>query len=302
MVMQNEQPGTVGALIRWCADALDEAGVFCGHGTANSIDESASLVYHVTGLVHPAPNDAVPDEVYALPIAADQFRSTAELLRIRIEQRVPLPYLTHEAWFAGLKYFVDERVLIPRSPFAELVQAGFEPWLDRGSVRQIAEIGTGSGCIAVACALAFPDSRVVATDVSPEALEVARINVARHRVGERVRLVQTDLFEGLSGRFDLVISNPPYVPEAEVESLPREYHHEPDLALVSGPDGLSSARRILQDAAQYLADDGVLAIEVGAGWRGLEAAFPRLAFIWPELKGGGEGIALIVAADLRGQH
>ena len=302
MVMQNEQPGTVGALIRWCADALDEAGVFCGHGTANSIDESASLVYHVTGLVHPASNDAVPDEVYALPIAADQFRSTAELLRIRIEQRVPLPYLTHEAWFAGLKFFVDERVLIPRSPFAELVQAGFEPWLDRGSVRRIAEIGTGSGCIAVACALAFPDSRVVATDVSPEALEVARINVARHRVGERVRLVQTDLFRGLSGRFDLVISNPPYVPEAEVESLPREYHHEPDLALASGPDGLSSARRILQDAAQYLADDGVLAIEVGAGWRGLEAAFPRLAFIWPELEGGGEGIALIAAADLKGQH
>lgn len=302
MVMQIEQPGTVGALIRWCADALDQAGVVYGHGTANSVDEAASLVYHVTGLVHPESNDSAPDAVYALPIAADQFRRTAELLRIRIEQRVPLPYLTHESRFAGLNFFVDERVLIPRSPFAELIVTGFEPWLDRGSVHRIAEIGTGSGCIAIACALEFPHSWVVATDVSRPALEVARINLARHRVEERVRLVQTDLFRGLSGRFDLIVSNPPYVPQADVVSLPREYHHEPDLALVSGLDGLSSARRILQDAAQYLTDEGVLAIEVGAGWRDLEAAFPRLAFIWPELERGGEGIALIGVEDLRRVH
>jgi ribosomal protein L3 glutamine methyltransferase len=308
MVMKNEQPGTVGALIRWCAEALDEAGVYYGHGTANSIDESASLVFHVAGLEHPAadnpapsgdPSDC-PSDIYAQPISAGQFRRTAELLRIRIEQRVPLPYLTHEAWFAGLKFYVDERVLIPRSPFAELIESGFEPWVARRSIRRIAEIGTGSGCIAIACALEFPDAQVVATDVSPEALEVARINIAGHRVEERVRLLQTDLFSGLSGRFDLIISNPPYVPQAEVATLPEEYHHEPDLALASGPDGLSSARRILQDAAQYLTDEGVLAIEVGVGWRDLEAAFPRLPFVWPEFERGGEGIGLIEARYLAG--
>jgi ribosomal protein L3 glutamine methyltransferase len=302
MVNKNEQPDTVGALIRWCAGELDIAGVFCGHGTSNSIDEAASLVYHVTGLDHSASDDSDPDEIYALPIEADQLRRTAELLRVRTEQRVPLPYITHESRFAGLDFFVDERVLIPRSPFAELIESGFEPWLQRDSVRRIAEIGTGSGCIAIACALEFPDSRVVATDVSAEALQVAQINLARHRVGERVSLVQADLFDGLTGRFDLIVSNPPYVPQDEVESLPREYHYEPDLALVSGTDGLSSARRILQDAAQYLADDGVLAIEVGAGWRDLEAAFPRLAFVWPELERGGEGIALIGAQHLKGRQ
>jgi ribosomal protein L3 glutamine methyltransferase len=302
MVNKNEQPETVGALIRWCADELDRARVFCGHGTSNSVDEAASLVYHVAGLNHSPAGESGLDEIYALPLGADQFRRTGELLRVRIEQRVPLPYLTHESRFAGLDFFVDERVLIPRSPFAELIETGFEPWLRRDSIRRIAEIGTGSGCIAIACALEFSDSRVVATDVSPEALEVARINLARHRVEERVSLVQADLFSGLSGRFDLIVSNPPYVPEAEVASLPREYHHEPGLALASGPDGLSSARRILQDAAQYLADEGVLAIEVGAGWRDLEAAFPRLAFVWPELERGGEGIALIAAEHLRGRQ
>jgi ribosomal protein L3 glutamine methyltransferase len=290
----------VGALIRWCAEAMEEAGVFYGHGTANSIDESASLVYHVTGLAHPSRDDLAPDDVYALPIPAEQFRRTAELLRIRIQQRIPLPYITHQAWFAGLDFFVDERVLIPRSPFAELIEAGFTPWLDRGSVARIAEIGTGSGCIAIACALEFPNCQVVATDVSSDALEVARINIARHRVADRVRLLQTDLFSGLSGRFDLVISNPPYVPQAQVRSLPPEYHHEPDLALASGPDGLSSVRRILQDAAQYLTGEGVLAIEVGMGWRDLEAAFPRLPFIWPEFERGGEGIGLIEARHLTG--
>jgi ribosomal protein L3 glutamine methyltransferase len=298
MVMQNEPPGTVGALIRWCAEAMDEAGLFFGHGTENSVDESASLVFHVMGLANASPDDMAADDIYALPIAADQFQRAAELLQIRIEQRVPLPYLIHEAWFAGLDFYVDERVLIPRSPFAELIDAGFEPWLNRGSVERIAEIGTGSGCIAIACALEFPESRVVATDISTEALDVARINIARHRLDERVALLQADLFCGLSGRFDLIVTNPPYVPQAEVNALPPEYGHEPGLALASGPDGLSSARRILQDAAQYLTDDGMLAIEVGAGWRDLEVAFPRLPFIWPEFERGGEGIGLIHAKHL----
>lgn len=312
MVMQNEPPGTVGAVIEWCADALDRAGVYCGHGTDDTIDESASLVFHVAGLVHPAPDDADRHGVYAATLAPEQFRRVRELLQARIERRIPMPYLLKESWFAGLKFFVDERVLIPRSPFAELVHAGFHPWLGAAPVRRILEIGTGSGCIAIACALAFPEAEVIATDISPGALEVARINVADHRLERRVRLLQADLFanlpgddspgDGISGSFDLIVSNPPYVPEAEVASLPPEYHHEPIVALASGADGLSSVRRILQDAAGYLAEDGLLAIEVGAGRADLEAAFPSLPFIWPEFEFGGEGIALLGGQALKSAH
>lgn len=299
-VRQDEHPGTVGALIDWCAGELDAGGVYCGHGTASTIDESASLVYHVAGLEHDALNHNVRAAHYALPIDAKQFEQVHELLRRRIDRRIPTPYLLNEAWFAGLKFYVDERVLIPRSPFAELIVARFEPWLGHTPVRRILEIGTGSACIAIACATAFPDSTVVATDVSDAALEVAAINVARHGFNDRITLLQADVFDGVSGYFDLIVSNPPYVPEAEMESLPAEYLHEPSIALASGPDGLASARRILQDAAGHLESGGMLAVEVGAGWRDLEAALPRLPFVWPALERGGEGIALIRATDLAG--
>ena len=188
------------------------AGVFFGHGTANAIDEAASLVFHVAGLAH---EDAGP-QTYDLATSAAVRNRVGELAAARVATRVPLPYLLHEAWFGGLAFYVDERVLIPRSPFAELIQARFEPWLNSARVSRILEIGTGSGCIAVACALAFPDARVVATDLSVDALEVARINVERHGLVERVQLVEADLFTGIEDRFDLIVSNPPYVPEAEV--------------------------------------------------------------------------------------
>ena len=264
-VRQDEHPGTVGALIDWCAGELDAGGVYCGHGTASTIDESASLVYHVAGLEHDALNHNVRAAHYALPIDAKQFEQVHELLRRRIDRRIPTPYLLNEAWFAGLKFYVDERVLIPRSPFAELIVARFEPWLGHAPVRRILEIGTGSACIAIACATAFPDSTVVATDVSDAALEVAAINVARHGFNDRITLLQADVFDGVSGYFDLIVSNPPYVLEAEMESLPAEYLHEPSIALASGSDGLASARRILQDAAGHLESGGMLAVEVGAG-------------------------------------
>jgi len=221
------------------------------------------------------------------------------LLDLRIASRRPLPYLTGEAWFAGLPYYVDERVLIPRSPFAELIASRFEPWLEPAGVRRVLEIGTGSGCIAVALALAFPESSVLATDVSADALAVAARNVERHGVARRVELRLADLFAGLEGRFDLIVSNPPYVPADDVAAFPPEYGFEPRLALVSGADGMETPAGILHHAARFLTPHGWLALEVGAGMSVLEARFPRVPFLWPELLNGGEGIALVSAADLR---
>jgi len=288
------QPETIGALIDYGAAELERAGVFFGHGTDNAIDEAASLVYSIAGLDHHAAGTPPYGELVD-PAVRDRV---LELLATRIADRRPMPYLLQEAWFAGLRFYVDERVLIPRSPFAELIGWRFDPWLDPSRVERILEIGTGSGCIAIACALAFPAARVVATDLSDDALAVARINVDGRSLADRVELLQADLFDGVEGRFDLIVSNPPYVPEAEVASLPPEYAHEPGMALGSGADGLESTRHILQDAPRHLAGDGLLAIEVGCGWQALEHAFPQLPFVWPEFEAGGEGIALIGAADL----
>ena len=285
---------TVAAQITACTTRLDKAGVFFGHGTESARDEAAALVFHVMGLDH-----ADARRAYRLSVSAEYRLQIEALLEQRISSRRPLPYLTGEAWFAGLPFFVDERVLIPRSPFAELIANRFEPWVDPAGVRRILEIGTGSGCIAVALALAFPESGVVATDISADALEVARRNIQRHKLRDRVQLVQSDLFAGLEGRFDLIVSNPPYVPIADVASFPPEYGHEPLLALESGTDGMETPARILHHAARFLTTHGWLALEVGAGVSVLEARFPRLPFLWPELLNGGEGIALVSADDLR---
>jgi ribosomal protein L3 glutamine methyltransferase len=290
-----KQAATIGELIERVADQFDAAGVFFGHGTDNAVDEAASLVFHVAGLAHA---DAGP-QTYGLAPSTAVFERVSELAAARIAKRVPLPYLLREAWFSGLPFYVDERVLVPRSPFAELIHTRFEPWLEPGRVSRILEIGTGSGCIAVACAVAFPDAQVVATDLSADALAVARINVERHGLARQICLLEADLFAGVEGRFDLIVSNPPYVPEAEVLGLPAEYVHEPALALGSGTDGLESTRRILQDAHRHLEPEGLLAVEVGCGWSQLEAAFPDLPFVWPEFESGGEGIALLRAGELK---
>ncbi len=289
------QPRIIGDLIEKLSAQLESAGVFFGHGTGSAFDEAAALVFHVAGLSH----DAAPG-AYEQPVTDAQLAAVDALLRRRIGERMPLPYLTHEAWFAGLRFYVDQRVLVPRSPLAELIASRFTPWLGRRTAGRILELGTGSGCIAIACAAAFPECRVIATDISAAALQVARINVARHRMQGRVQLVQADLYAGLSGDFDLIVSNPPYVPDNALEGLPAEYHHEPRLALASGVDGLAAARTILQDAASHLSPAGMLALEVGSGWQALERAFPAVPFIWPELESGGEGIALVHRADLTG--
>ncbi len=286
---------TLGDWIRWTAARLDEAGVCCGHGMADTLDEAAYLVLHALGLP-----PEVPPPVYDTTLTAAEEAAVQTLVRRRVEERRPAAYLTQEAWFCGLRFYVDERVLVPRSPIAELIEENFAPWLgEEREVRRILDLGTGSGCIAIACAYAFPDAVVDAVDISTDALAVARHNIRRHRLMERVFPVHSDLFAALKGRrYDLIVSNPPYVSEAEMETLPREYGHEPAQGLVAAHDGLEFALRILEGAPAHLRQDGILVVEVGAGRAPLERRLPTLPFVWLEFRRGGEGVFLLTAEDL----
>jgi len=284
---------TVSELIEAVADAMEVSELWFGHGTDNAVDEAAALVFHVCELDH-----AFAQAGYTCDVSDAQRKRVMQLLSERINTHRPLPYLLGEAWFAGLKFQVDERVLIPRSPVAELIADRFEPWLDSGRIGRVLEIGTGSGCIAIACATVFPEAEIVATDISADALAVATENVRRYGLQERVSLLETDHAAGVSGGFDLIVTNPPYVPEAESPDLPPEYGFEPALGLYSGKDGLDSARRILQDAPLLLNEQGALVLEVGAQWEALDRAFPAMSFTWLEFGAGGEGVALISRQDI----
>src|SRR5882757_3902472 len=236
---------------------------------------------------------------YARPLTARRRERIDALLRRRIEERIPLAYLTRRAFFAGLTFYVDERVLVPRSPIAELIVNRFAPWAPKRRIRRILDIGTGSGAIALASAKAFPRARVDAVDISAAALQVCRRNVRRLGLGGRVTALRSDHFAAVEGRrYDIIVSNPPYVGRAEMRRLPREYGHEPRLGLASGADGLDSVRAIFAAAPQHLADDGILVVEVGNTERTLLRAFPRLPFIWPDIAMGGGGVFVLRAADL----
>jgi ribosomal protein L3 glutamine methyltransferase len=286
---------SVSAAIERCARALRKARVYFGHGTANARDEAAELVFFVAGLEH-----ALGAGAYPRILTRRQAVRIDELLHRRIVERMPLAYLTHRAFFAGLELYVDERVLVPRSPIAELVLNRFEPWVRAAGIRRILDIGTGSGAIALACARAFPRASVDATDISAAALQVCRRNVRRLALSRRVRALQSDYFSRVpKRRYDIIVSNPPYVGRAEMRTLPPEYRHEPKLGLASGVDGLDSVRAIFADARAHLEDDGILVVEVGNSERELLRAFPRLPFIWPRIAMGGEGVFLLRARDLQ---
>src|SRR5450631_2639394 len=285
---------SVGAAIDRCADALRRARVHFGHGTDNARDEAAELVFYAAGLEH-----SLGAGAYPTPLSARRAARIDALLERRIAERIPLAYLTHRAFFAGLELYVDERVLVPRSPIAELVLQRFEPWVDARRVRRILDVGTGSGAIALACAKAFPKGRVDAVDVSAAALQVARRNLRRLNLEKRVRMLHSNYFDAVKGcRYDIIVSNPPYVGRTEMAKLPREYGHEPELGLASGADGLDSVRAIFAAARQHLEEDGILVVEVGNTEQALLRAFPRLPFIWPDIAMGGGGVFVLRAADL----
>jgi ribosomal protein L3 glutamine methyltransferase len=287
---------TLRDLIRWGASQMNAAGLHFGHGTDNAIDEAAALVLHALHL----PPD-LPAEYLQARLTPPEQQAALHLLQRRIAERKPAAYLTQRAWFMGLPFYVDERVLIPRSPLAELIERHFAPWLpDSRQVGDILDLGTGSGCIGIACAYVFPDARVDLVDISTEALEVAQRNVADHGLEDQVTVIQSDLFSALKGRhYDLILSNPPYVGLAELDTLPTEYHHEPRLGLVAGAEGLDMVEQILRQATDYLKRDGLLIVEVGNAQYALCEALPDVPFTWLEFERGGQGVFLLNAAQLR---
>ncbi len=286
--------GTVGEAIRLGAQYFDEAGLYFGHGTDNAWDESLSLVLYALSL----PWD-VDASVQQRELSEAEQTCIASLFDRRVEERLPAAYLTGEAWFAGIPFHVDQRVLVPRSPIAELIESEFVPWLAAEPVH-ILDLCTGSGCIGIACALYLPQSRVTLSDISAAALAVARQNIDRYDLADRVTAVESDLFAELQQqRFDLIVANPPYVDQEDLADMPAEYHHEPEIGLASGLDGLDFTRRLLVEAADHLTEQGVLIVEVGNSWVALEDAYPEVPFLWLEFARGGHGVFLLTAQQLR---
>jgi ribosomal protein L3 glutamine methyltransferase len=285
---------TIRDYIRWAASRFTEAKVSFGHGTASALDEAAALVLHT---VH-QPYD-LSDAYLQSVLTLDERQAVIDMIDRRINERIPAAYLTHEAIFAGLSFYVDERVLVPRSPIAELIEQRFAPWVDEDLVVRILDLCTGSACIAIACAYAFPDANVDAVDLSPDALAVAEMNVAKHQLEDVVTLYQSDLFNELPEfRYDVIVSNPPYVCLEEWEHLPEEFRAEPDMGFKGGHTGLDIVLRILVDADRYLAEQGILIVEVGSSAETLQSTFPDVPFYWLDFERGGDGVFLLTAEQV----
>src|SRR5262245_16921462 len=286
-------PAELGGALRWIAAELAAHELWYGHGTDNARDEAVALAIGVLGLSF---DEAASRGTH--PLTDAQRIEIDALLRRRIEERIPVPYLVNEAWFAGHRFFVDRSVLIPRSPIAELIEARFAPWLST-EPRTVLDLCTGSGCIGITCALGLPQARVTLTDVSETALAVARRNVELHRLTDRVEVRCGDLFAPVHDqRFDLIVCNPPYVDAGDLATLPPEYRHEPRLALEAGIDGLEVVRRILADAPRHLTERGVLVVEVGNSAGALLDAYPQLPFAWPDFERADGGVFVLDADSL----
>ena len=277
-------------LLRFAISRFNEAELFFGHGCLNAVDEAAYLILHALHL----PHDRL-DPFLDAKLLQQEVESVLQLIEQRIVKRIPAAYLTHEAWLGDFKFYVDERVIVPRSFIAELLREQLAPWVaDPSEITSALDLCTGSGCLAILMAHAFPQAHVDAVDLSPDALAVARRNISDYGIAQQVTPIESDLFKALSGRtYDLIISNPPYVDQAAMSALPQEYLHEPALALASGADGLDHIRVILKQAAQHLNPGGLLVVELGHNRTVLETAFPTLECTWPDTSAGNESVFLI---------
>lgn len=286
---------SIADFIRWGASRFNQAGLFYGHGTDNALDEAAALVLAALSL----PPD-LHQAWFQARLTAEERELVVQWILRRIDERLPLPYITGEAWFAGMRFRVSHQVLIPRSPVAELIEGGFAPWIDPARVGRVLDLCCGSGCIGIAAAAYLPESRVDLVDISPQALEVCRQNLQLHGdVSARIRIFQSDLFESLPPqRYDIIVSNPPYVGSGELAELPPEFHHEPLLALHAEDEGLAIVRRILRESIDFLAPDGILVVEVGNSAALMEQRYPDIPFVWLDFARGGEGVFLLGAQDL----
>ena len=285
---------TVRDYLRYASSRFSASTVFFGHGTDNVWDEAVQLVMRTLHL--PLDNNTL---FLDARLTREERQLILERIQRRIDDRVPLAYLLGEAWFMGMPWHVDERVLVPRSPIGELIENGFQPWLGDKPVERILDLCTGSGCIGIGAATIFEDACVDLSDISPDALAVAESNIDLHELRERVRTVQSDVFANISGQYDIIVSNPPYVDAEDLAGMPQEFHHEPALGLAAGNDGLDIAHRIIAGAAEHLTPGGLLVVEVGNSWVALDEAYPDLPFTWLDFSNGGDGVFAIAEQDLR---
>ncbi|GGE72632.1 50S ribosomal protein L3 glutamine methyltransferase [Streptosporangium jomthongense] len=285
---------TVRDYLRYASSQFAASTVFFGHGTDNVWDEAVQLVLRSLHL---------PLENNTLFLDARLTREERELvhtrIRRRIDERIPLAYLLGEAWFMGMPFHVDERVLVPRSPIGELIENGFQPWLGDKPVARILDLCTGSGCIGIGAASVFESASVDLADISLDALAVAESNIELHELQGRARTVQSDVFTDIRGQYDIIVSNPPYVDAEDLADMPEEFHHEPELGLAAGDDGLDIAHRIIAGALEHLTPGGLLVVEVGNSRAALDAAYPDLPLTWVEFSNGGDGVFVISEQDLR---